>query len=164
MDAVSKSPRLPPSAWCFNEFDIETALAPQRGANFGGGEFQKVLRSCQFLKIIKIQIALVQQRSANLCDLNFKKCPEPARILTPESLSRHSVVQASSAADPPQLPFLRADFSRLRSRKTMKKQCILRDSYRPKPPHLTHLSCITSARSHLLADRSSAETLSGVGS
>ena len=36
-------------------------------------------------------------------------------------------------------------------------------SYPPKP-HVTHLCCITSARSHLLVDRSSAATLSIVGS
>ena len=43
------------------------------------------------------------------------------------------------------------------------KHSISRNSYPPKP-HVTHLCCITSARSRLLVDRSSAATLSIVES
>ena len=60
--------------------------------------------------------------------------------------------------------FLGADFPSPRSHKTMEKHSISRSSSPPKSPHLTHLSCIASARSHLLVDRSSAATLSIVGS
>ena len=59
-------------------------------------------------------------------------------------------------------PFLGADFASLRSHK-MEWKNISCNSYPPKP-HVTHLSCITSAQSHLLVNRSSAATLSIVGS
>ena len=59
-------------------------------------------------------------------------------------------------------PFLGADFLSQRSQKTMEKHSISRTSYLPNP-HVSHLCCITSARSHLL-DRSSAATFSIVGS
>ena len=107
------------------------------------------------------------------CEQHFKsqkvvRDPGALTVLTSKSLSRHNVVQilaTSWAADPPQLPFLGADFPRPRSHKTVEKYSILHNSYPPKPPHLTHhLSCITSARSHLLVDRSLASTLNIVGS
>ena len=87
-------------------------------------------------------------------------------ILTSKSLSRAGVVQilaTSWAADPPQLPFLGADFPRQRSHKTTEKHSVWHNSYPPNP-HVWHLCCITSARSHLLVDTSSAATLSIVGS
>ena len=82
-------------------------------------------------------------------------------ILAPTT--RNAVLLTSSAADPPRTPFLGADFASLRSHKTREKRSILRNSYPPES-HLSHLCCITSARSHLLVDRSSAATLSIVGS
>ena len=60
-------------------------------------------------------------------------------------------------------PFLGADFPSQRSHKTMEKHSIWRTSYPPNS-HVSHLCCITSARSHPLAHRSSAATLSIVGS
>ena len=87
-------------------------------------------------------------------------------ILTSKSLSRRRGANfaTSSAADPLRPPVLiGADFPTQRSHKTMEKRSISRNSYPPNP-HVAHLCCITSARSHLLVDRSSAATLSIVGS
>ena len=56
-------------------------------------------------------------------------------------------------------PFEGPDFSSRRSYKTMEKHSISRTSYPPNP-HVSHLCYITSARSHLLIDRSSAATFS----
>ena len=87
-------------------------------------------------------------------------------ILTSKSLPRAGAVPILSHLGQQSLrarPFLGADFPTQRSHKTMEKHSISRKAYPPNP-HVTHLCCITSARSHLLADRSSAATLSIVGS
>ena len=102
--------------------------------------------------------------------LNLKKRSETLvflTILTSKPLSRHIVVQIWSHLRQPILhtrPFLGADFPSKRSHRIMGKHSISRNSYPPKALHLTHLSCVTSARSHLLVDRSSAATPSIVGS
>ena len=100
-------------------------------------QLPKVLRPCQFLT-----------------------------ILTSKSLSHAGVVQILSHLGPQILrarPFLGPDFSSRRSHKTIEKHSISRTSYPPNP-HVSHLCYITSARSHLLIDRSSAATFSIVGS
>ena len=87
-------------------------------------------------------------------------------ILTSRSFSRAGVVQILSHLGPQILrtrSFLGPDFSSRRSHKTMVKLSLSRTSYPPNPD-VTHLCCITSARSHLLVDRSSATTFSIVGS
>ena len=119
--------------------------------------------------------------------------PGVLMVLTSESLSGHSVVQIlriwTSKSRPNMPAFYDFDFrialapqrganfgNILGSRSSAPacfweltfrnygKHSISRNSYPPKPLHLTHLSCITSARSHLLVDRSSAATLRIVGS
>ena len=92
--------------------------------------------------------------------------PQFLTLLTSKSLSRAGVVQILSHLGPQILrtrPFLGPDFSSRRSHKTMEKHSISRTSYPPNP-HVSHLCFITSARSHLLIDRSSAATFSIVGS
>ena len=86
-------------------------------------------------------------------------------ILASKSFSRAGVVQIWPHLGQQILrarEFLGADFPSRRSHKTMEKHSISRTSYPPNP-HVSHLCCITSARSHLL-DRSSAATFSIVGS
>ena len=110
------------------------------------------------------RIALARRRGANFEDFNFQKCSDHASFY--KSFSRAGVVQILSHLGPQILrtrPFLGPDFSSRRSHKTMVKHNISRTSYPPNP-HVTHLCCITSARSHLLVDRSSAATFSIVGS
>ena len=118
------------------------------------------------------QIVLARRRGANFADFNFQKYPKVfphpqfLTILTSKSLSRAGVVQILSHLGQQTLrasPFLGVDFPSQRSRKTLEKHSTSRKSYPPNP-HVTHLCCITSARSHLLVDRSSAATLSIVGS
>ena len=120
----------------FNDFDFQIALPPQQGANFGDLNFKTVLRSCQLFRDFDFQIAFTAR-------CKFWRHLGQAILRT--------------------RPFLGADFAS-GSHKTMEKHGISRNSYPPKPPHLTHLSCITSARSHLFVGRSSASTLSTVGS
>ena len=125
-----------PTPSVFTHFDFQIVLARRRGANFR--DFNpKVLRGCQYLT-----------------------------LLTSKSLWRAGVVQILSHLGSQILrtrPFLGPDFSSRRSHKTMEKHSISRSSYPPNP-HVSHLCYITSARSHLLIDRSSAATFSIVGS
>ena len=71
----------------------------------------------------------------------------------------------SWATDPPHPPVLRSCRSQPAKPQNYGKtySSISRTSYPPNP-HVSHLCCITSARSHLLVDRSSAATFSIVGS
>ena len=102
--------------------------------------------------------------------LNLKKCSEPANFWRFWLLDRSRATAWCKFwrhLGQPILrarPFLGADFPSRWSHKTMEKHSISRNSYPPKPPHLTHLSCIPSARSHLVVHRSSAATLNVVGS
>ena len=93
----------------FEQFWLRKRARATAWCKFYGGQLQKMLRHCQFFT-----------------------------VLTSKSLSHHSVVQiwflllTSWAADPPQFPFLRADFASLRSLKTMKKNILSLNSYPPK--------------------------------
>ena len=125
-----------PTPSIFNDFDFQIVVARRRGANYGRLQLPKVLRRRQFLT-----------------------------ILTSKLFSRGGVVQIWPHLGQQILrarPFLGADFPSRRSHKTMEKHSISRTSYPPNL-HVSHLCCITSARSHLL-DRSSAATFSIVGS
>ena len=141
----------PPEPSIFKDFKFQTALAP-----------------LPIFEDFDFRIAPASQQDANFAALNFQNAPTLPVFddfgfqiaLAPQ----HGANFGDIFGNPPQLPFLGADFPSLRRHKTMGKHSILRNSYPPKPPHLTHLSCITSARSHLLVDRSSAATLSTVGS
>ena len=111
------------------------------------------------------QIALSRRRGANFADFIFQRCSEPL------SFNDFNLQIALAPRRGPHLeqpilrarPFLGADFPSQRSHKTMEKHSVSRTSYPPNP-HVSHLCCITSARSHLLIDRSSAATFSIVGS
>ena len=126
-----------PNLSVFNDFDFQIVLARQAWCKFWRLQLPKVLSHRQFLT-----------------------------ILTSKWCLRAGVVQILPHLGPQILrtrPFLGPDFSSPRSHKTMEKHSISRTSYPPNP-HVSHLCCITSARSHLLIDRSSAATFSIVGS
>ena len=133
-------------------------------------QLPKVLRPCQFLTILTSKPLSRAGVVQILPTSTSKSAPTLSilTILTSKSLCSAGVVQISAASwavDPPQPPFLGADFLSQRSHKTMEKHSISRNSYPPNP-HVTHLCCITylccitHARSHLLVDRSSAQQLS----
>ena len=117
-----------PGSGCFTGFGFEITRATA-WCKFCGAQLQKVTRGCQSLTILTCE-SLSRQ---------FVWCKFCRHLVQPILRTR---------------PFLGADFTSWRSHKTMEKHSILRNSYPPKPPHLTHLSCITFARSHLLVDRS----------
>ena len=128
-----------------------------------------MLRRCQFLTILTSKsfsrAGVVQILAAS----TSKSAPAPSVFNDFDfqiALTRASVVQILPHLGQQILrarPFLGADFPSQRSYKTMEKHSISRASYPPNP-HVSHLCCITSARSHLLVDRFSAATFSIVGS
>ena len=128
-----------------------------------------MVRTSQFLTILTSKSLSRAGVVQILVPSIFKSGPNLSQfltVLTSKSLSRACVVQMLPHLQQPILrtrPFLGADFPSQRSHKTMEKHRISRTSYPPNP-HVSHLCCITSARSHLLVDRSSAATLSIVGS
>ena len=145
-------------------------------------QLPKVLRGSQFLTILTSKSRSRAGVVQILATSTSKSAPAPSvfndfdlpkvlrgsqrlTILTSKSLSRPGVVQILPHLQQPILrtrPFLGAVPSQ-RSHKTIEKHSISRTSYPPNP-HVSHLCCITSARSHLLVERSSAATLSIVGS
>ena len=163
--STSKSAPTPP---VFYDFDFQIVLARRRGANFGDFNFQKCSEAVSFLRFWLPNRAGAQA----WCKFWRLQLPKVLRgrqfltILTSKSCWRAGVVQILSPLGPQILrtrPFLGPDFSSRRSHKTMVKHSISRTSYPPNPD-VTNLCCITSARSHLLIDRSSAATFSIVGS
>ena len=60
-----------PSTWCFNSFDSQTVLSPQRGANFPN---LPVFNEFDF------EIALVPQRGANFVDILRSRSSTPPRF------------------------------------------------------------------------------------
>ena len=133
-------------------------------------EPQKVVRDCGVLTILTSKSLSRHSEVQILLRLTSKSGPTmPVHFdfriaLAPQPDSVVQILETSLAADPPQLPLLGADFPSLRSHKTVEKHSISCNSYPPKPSHVAHPSCVASARSHLLVDRSSAATLSIVGS
>ena len=164
-----------PRPWCFNDFDFWIVLARRRGANFADVNFQKCSDHASSLRFWLPNRCRAQAKEApgpsvfNDSDFQIalagckfwqvqlpKVLPRPHvwTILTSKSLSRAGVVQILPRLQQPILrtrPFLGVDFPRQRSHKTMEKHNISRTSYPPNP-HVSHLCCITSARSHLLVD------------
>ena len=157
-----------PTPSVFYDFDFPIVLARRRGANFADFNFQKCSEAVSFLRFWLPNRAGAQAW-CKFWGLQLPKVlshPQFLTILTSKSLSRAGVVQILSHLGPQILrtrPFLGPDFSSRRSHKTMEKHSISRTSYPPNP-HVSHLCYITSARSHLLIDRSSAATFSIVGS
>ena len=136
----------------------------QAWCKFCGLQVQKVLRTSQFLTILTSEHVWCKFWRLQLPKV-LRAC-QSLTILTSKSLSRAGAVQILATSWQPilrTLPFLGGDFPSQRSHKTMEKHSISRNSYPPNP-HVTHLCCITSVRSHLLVDRSSAATLSIVRS
>ena len=157
-----------PNLSVFYDFDFQIVLARRRGANFGDFNFQKCSHTFSFLRFWLPN----RSRAQAWCKfwrLQLPKVLRPCQfltMLTSKSLSRAGVVQILPHLEQPILrtrPFLGPDFPSRRSHKTMEKHSMSRTSYPPNP-HVSHLCCITSARSHLLVDRSSAATFSIVGS
>ena len=157
-----------PGLSVFNDFDFQIVLARRRGANFPDFNFQKCSEAVSFLRFWLPNRSRAQAW-CKFCRLQLPKVLRGCQfftILTSKSLSRAGGVQILSHLGQQILrtrPFLGPDFASRRSHKTMKKHSISRTSYPPNP-HVSHLCCITSARSHLLIDRSSAATFSIVGS
>ena len=157
-----------PTMPVFNDFDFQIVLARRRGANFADFNFQKCSDHAIFLRF------WLPNRSGAQAWCKFWRLQLPKvlrtcqflTILTSKSCWRAGVVQILSHLGPQILrtrSFLGPDFSSRRSHKTMEKHSISRTSYPPNPD-VTHLCCITSARSHPLVDRFSATTFSIVGS
>ena len=112
-------------------------------AGGGGGSFQRSELNFQkrsepdsFFTILTSK-PLSRHSAVQILQSSTQKVLRHRQFLTisaSESLSRHSVVQillTSWAADPPQLPFLEADFASPRSHKTIEKHSISRNSYPP---------------------------------
>ena len=115
---------------CVNDFDFQTALAPQRGANFAGSNFIKSAETFSF-----------------------------QRFWLPNSSRATAWCKFGPHLGQPILrtPFLGADFPGRQSHKTVENTQHFAQFLSAKS---INLSCITPARSHLLVDRSSAATLS----
>ena len=127
-----------------------------------------MIRSCQFLMILTSKSRWCAGVVQIFGTSTSKSAPAPSVFndFDFKPLPRAGVVQILAHLGPQILrtrPFLGPDFSSRRSHKTMEKHSVSRTSYPPNP-HVSHLCCITSARSHLLIDRSSAATFSIVGS
>ena len=162
---TSSSKSAPNLSVC-NDFDFQIVLARRRGGNFGVFNFQKCSEALTVFNDFDFQIVVSRRRGANFADFNFQLTSQFFTILTSKSLSRAGVVQILSHLGQQILrtrPFLGADFPSRRSHETVEKHSVSRASYPPNS-HVSHLCCITSSRSHLLVDRSSAATLSIVGS
>ena len=102
----SSTSKSAPSLPVFNGFDFQTALAPQRGANFCEAQLPKVLRTHGALTILASKPLSRHSMVQILRSSTSKSAPTPPifQILTSKPLSRHSVVQILStswAADPP---------------------------------------------------------------
>ena len=151
----------------FERFWLPNRCRAQAWCKFWRLQLPKVLRTCQFLTILTSE-SLSRAGVVQILPTSTSKIAPRVSltILTSRTFSRAGVVQILSHLKPQILrtrPFLGPDFSSRRSHKTMVKHSISRISYPPNP-HVAHLCCITSARSHLLIDRSSAATFSIVGS
>ena len=65
-----------PSMLCFVNFDLEMCFAPQRRALFQHLNFQKVIRTRQFLTLLSSKCVLRRFGFALFRHHNFKKCSE----------------------------------------------------------------------------------------
>ena len=128
-------------------------------------QLPKVVRDCQFLTILTSKSLSRADVVQILASATSKSVPAPSvfndfgfRILLARRRGANfvAILSSRSSATPVFRTYLQSD-------KTMEKHSISRSSYPPNP-HVSHIYCITSARSHFLVDRSSAATLSIVGS
>ena len=182
-----------PTPSVFNDFDFQIILARRRGANFGDFNFQKWSepnrsRTQAWCKFWRLQLPKVLPHPQFLMILISKslsragvvqiwvtsKCSEP-RSFERFSLPNRSRAQAwCKFCQHLGQPILRTTslfgptFPRPRSHKIRKniacRAIPTRQNLMSHISAVTHLCCITSARSHLLVDKSSAATLSIVGS
>ena len=153
LSASKNAPR--PSV--FHDFAFQIALAPQRGANLAGLDFQKCSKTHGALTILTFKSL---SRHSMVQSSTSKSAPTPAIFYDFDfEIAFARVVQilsASWAADPPQLPFFGADFASPRSHETMEKHNISRNSYPPKSlmsriSAVKHLCCQTSTLQDLAA-------------
>ena len=119
------------------------------------------------VQILSTWISKSAPRQPVFNDFDFRTALAPQGGATLRTATSKSVRNIQSVrcgflqtADPPRpLVFIGGLCEPAKSQK-YGKHSISRSSF---PPHFTHSSCITSARSHLLVDRSSAATLNIVG-
>ena len=134
------------------------------GRKFCGAYFHKVRRNPKCLMVLTSKSVSSHSGEPILRTWASKRVPTPPVFndfdfqiaLAPQRGANFGDVLGSRSSA---TPVLGADFPSRRSHKTIEKHSISRNSDPPKPPHLTHLSCITSTRSW-----SSAATLSIAGS